>query len=76
MVLTAFIGEIQEQEKKIPSSDLAKIYRVETKVFNQAVKRNAERFPENFCFQLTSGEWESLGSQIVTLNANCLNQKV
>ena len=50
-------------------TDLANIYKVETKVFNQAVKRNAERFPENFCFQLTSEEWEVLRSQVVTLNA-------
>ena len=49
-------------------TDLASIYQVETKVFNQAVKRNAERFPENFCFQLTSEEWEVLRSQFVTLN--------
>lgn len=49
-------------------TDLANIYQVETKVFNQAVKRNAERFPENFCFQLTSEEWECLRSQFVTLN--------
>jgi hypothetical protein len=33
-------------------SDLARIYQVETKVFNQAVKRNTDRFPENFRFQL------------------------
>lgn len=50
-------------------TDLAGIYQVETKVFNQAVKRNAERFPENFSFQLTPEEWEVLRSQIVTLNA-------
>ena len=50
-------------------TDLAGIYQVETKVFNQAVKRNAERFPENFCFRLTPEEWEVLRSQIVTLNA-------
>ncbi len=31
-------------------ADLANIYQVETKVFNQAIKRNTERFPENFCF--------------------------
>ena len=34
-------------------SDLARLYQVETKVFNQAVKRNIDRFPENFRFQLT-----------------------
>ncbi|MDR2230166.1 MAG: ORF6N domain-containing protein [Flavobacteriaceae bacterium] len=47
-------------------SDLAKIYQVETKAFNQAVKRNKDRFPESFCFELTAQEWESLRSQIVT----------
>lgn len=47
-------------------SDLAMLYQVETKVFNQAVKRNAERFPEKFCFQLTQKEYNSLRSQIVT----------
>jgi len=48
-------------------SDLASLYEVETKVFNQAVKRNSERFPEDFMFQLTEKEYESLRSQIVTL---------
>lgn len=50
-------------------SDLASIYQVETKVFNQAMRRNTERFPEDFCFQLSADEWEALRSQIVTLNA-------
>lgn len=50
-------------------TDLANIYQVETKVFNQAMKRNAERFPDNFCFQLIPEEWEVLRSQNVTLNA-------
>lgn len=39
-------------------SDLAMLYQVETKVFNQAVKRNIARFPENFRFQLTREEME------------------
>ena len=47
--------------------DLACLYGVETKVFNQAVKRNIERFPDNFRFQLTQNEYESLRSHIVTL---------
>lgn len=47
--------------------DLAKLYNVETKVFNQAVKRNIERFPDNFRFLLTQNEYESLRSQFVTL---------
>lgn len=56
----------------ILDSDLAKIYQVETKVFNQAVKRNIDRFPENFRFQLTQDEFEtiSLRSQIVTSSLN------
>ena len=47
-------------------NDLAKIYRVETKVFNQAVKRNSERFPVHFRFQLTEIELDNLRSQFVT----------
>lgn len=48
--------------------DLAELYGVETKVLNQAVKRNFERFPENFMFQLTEDEANCSRSQIVTLN--------
>jgi len=47
-------------------SDLAMLYQVETKVLNQAVKRNIARFPETFRFQLSSEEYENLKSQIVT----------
>ncbi|WP_269849839.1 ORF6N domain-containing protein [Methanosarcina horonobensis] len=47
--------------------DLAALYHVETRILNQAVKRNKDRFPEQFCFQLTAGEYERLRSQIVTL---------
>ena len=43
-------------------SDLAMLYQVETKVFNQAVRRNIERFPENFRFQLTKEEYDTLRS--------------
>lgn len=46
--------------------DLAVLYNVETKVFNQAVKRNIERFPEKFRFQLSESEYENLRSQFVT----------
>ena len=45
-------------------SDLAKLYKVETKVFNQAVNRNLDRFPDNFRFQLTKEEFDALRSQI------------
>ena len=47
-------------------SDLAELYRIQTKIFNQAVNRNIERFPERFRFQLTKEEFTSLRSQIVT----------
>ena len=43
--------------------DLAELYNVETRVFNQAVKRNIESFPEEFMFRLTSDEWKILISQ-------------
>ena len=47
---------------------LASLYNVEPKVLNQSVKRNIERFPSDFMFQLTAKEWHSLRSQIVTLD--------
>jgi len=48
------------------SSDLADLYGVEVKVLNQAVKRNKDRFPTDFVFQLTYDEFSDLKSQIVT----------
>ena len=48
--------------------DLAALYGVETKVLLQAVRRNLERFPADFMFQLTADEWIPLRSQIVTSN--------
>ncbi len=47
-------------------SDLAEMYNVETRVLNQAAKRNEDRFPETFRFQLTEIEFANLRSQIVT----------
>ena len=47
--------------------DLAILYEVENRVLNQAVKRNLSRFPEDFMFQLTENEYNSLRSQIVIL---------
>ena len=55
-------------KKVMLDSDLAQLYGVETKVLNQAVKRNNERFPEDFMFRLTSDEAVSLRSKIVTLD--------
>jgi hypothetical protein len=53
-------------EKVMLDRDLAELYVVETKVFNQSVKRNSERFPKDFMFTLTEKEWAILRSQIVT----------
>ena len=53
-------------ERVMLDADLARLYGVPTKALNQAVKRNAERFPPDFMFQLTAEEHESLRSQIVT----------
>lgn len=50
----------------ILDSDLAGLYGVATKVFNQAVKRNVDRFPEDFAFQVSTEEWAALRSQFVT----------
>ena len=55
------------EEKVMLDSDLAELYQVQVKVLNQAVKRNMERFPADFMFQLTTEESELLRSQIVTL---------
>lgn len=55
------------RHKVMLDRDLAKLYGVSTKVFNQAVKRNTERFPSDFMFRLTHEENEALRSQIVTL---------
>lgn len=52
--------------KVMLDSDLAELYQVETKVLNQAVKRNIERFPDDFMFRLTAEQWGDLKSQNVT----------
>lgn len=57
---------IFRSQKVMIDSDLATLYGVETKVLNQAVKRNMNRFPDDFMFQLTEDEYEILRSQFVT----------
>ena len=52
-------------QKVILSMHLAELYGVETRVLNQAVKRNIERFPKDFMFKLTGNEFENLKSQVV-----------
>ncbi|MCX8491514.1 MAG: ORF6N domain-containing protein [Cyclobacteriaceae bacterium] len=58
------IYEIRGQ-KVMLDFDLAELYQVETRVLNQAVKRNSDIFPEDFLFQLTAKEWKNMSSQIV-----------
>ena len=57
---------ITRGEKVMLDRDLAEMYAVETKVFNQSVKRNIERFPKDLMFTLSEKEWDNLRSQIVT----------
>jgi hypothetical protein len=66
-------------ERVLLDADLASLYGVATKVLNQAVKRNVERFPADFMFQLSVEEWKDLRSQSVTskdLPANLRSQIV
>ncbi len=58
---------IIREQKIMLDRDLAELYGVKTKVFNQSVKRNISRFPEDFMFELTQEENDSLRSQFVTL---------
>ena len=54
-------------QKVILDSDLAELYEVPTKRFNEAVRRNLAKFPADFMFPLTADEWNSLRSQIAIL---------
>ena len=60
-------------QRVILDSDLAEMYGVEARALNQAAKRNAERFPSDFAFQLTSEEAEALRSQFLISNAGGSN---
>ena len=53
------IYEIRD-EKIMLDFDLAQLYSVETRIFNQAVKRNLQSFPKDFMFRLTAKEWKSM----------------
>ncbi|NOX18290.1 MAG: ORF6N domain-containing protein [Chlorobi bacterium] len=57
-------------------SDLAKLYGVDLKRLNEQVKRNVERFPERYRFQLTNEEWEKLKSQFVESDNNSLRSQI
>jgi len=67
-VIQSKIYEIRSQRVML-DRDLAEMYGVETRVLNQAVKRNIERFPEDFMFQLTDEEFQNWKSQIVITNS-------
>jgi hypothetical protein len=62
-------------QKVILAADLAEIYDVPAKVFNQAVKRNADRFPPDFLFQLTVTEVENLKLQLATSSLKAPQKK-
>jgi ORF6N domain len=59
---------VMRSQKVMIDADLAALYGVATKVLVQAVKRNLDRFPEDFMFQLDAPEWDALRSQFVTSN--------
>lgn len=60
-------------QRVVFDADLARLYGTTTKVFNQAIKRNAARFPKDFAFQATEEEAEFLRSQIVTLDGESVH---
>jgi hypothetical protein len=66
--ITLRIATVRGQ-RVILDSDLAALYEVETKRFNETVKRNLAKFPADFMFALTQQEWAALRSQFATLNA-------
>jgi len=63
---------VVRNQRVILDADLARLYGVTTKVFNQAVKRNVSRFPKDFAFQLTAAEVASLRLQTVTSSQEAL----
>ena len=74
-IITSIQNRIYEirGERIILDFDIAALYEVPTKVLNQAVKRNSERFPGDFMFQLTAAEWQTMRSQIVTASQDKRN---
>jgi hypothetical protein len=62
-------------ERVMLDMDLAVLYEVETRVLNQAVKRNIKRFPDDFMFRLTIKEWEGMRSQIVIAYPNNVSMR-
>ena len=63
------------EQKIVIDSDLAAVYGVTTKRLNEQFRRNRKRFPEDFAFQLSVEEYESLRAQIATLNEDTLSDE-
>jgi hypothetical protein len=68
-VIQTKIYEVRGQ-KVIFDYDIAELYEVETRILNQAVKRNIDIFPQDFMFKITSKEWQDMSSQIVMTSVN------
>lgn len=69
MVIEDMIYEIRGVQVML-SSDVAKLYQVETRRINEVIKRNIRRFPDSFCFQLTENEFYNLRSQFAISSEN------
>lgn len=63
------IYEVRD-EKVMLDFDLAKLYEVETRILNQAIKRNVESFPKDFMFKLTVKEWTGISSSQIVMMEN------
>jgi hypothetical protein len=72
--LEPLILAIRDQ-RVVLDADLARVYGVTTKVFNQAFKRNKHRFPPDFAFQITGAELDNLRSQFVTSSSQSLDSQ-
>lgn len=68
------IYEVRGQQVML-DSDIAGFFQVEPRIINQQMKRNVERFPDDFCFQLNSREFKNLRSQNVTFNSSTKGRK-
>lgn len=63
------------EQKVMLDYDLAALYEVETKALNQAIKRNTDRFPEDFMFRLNAKEWSLMRSQFVTTSVQPIEKQ-
>ena len=77
MIIQSIQNRIYEfrTERIMLDFDLAALYEVETRILNQAVKRNIKRFPKDFMFQLTRKEWSDMSSQFVMTYSQAVGNK-